>query len=78
MRKNQIEIEEIATSSYTERVRKTERAWIGHNPEKQKVTKKRKSKERWSRRKRESDRHRYREREKDKKTERARVLREIK
>ena len=69
MRKNRIEIEEIATSNYTERVRKTERAWIGHNPEKQRVKRKRKSKE--------SDRHRYRERAKDKKTERARVFREI-
>ena len=29
-----------------ERDRKTERAWIGHNPEKERVAKKRKSKER--------------------------------
>ena len=55
-----------------ERFRPTERVWNGHNPEKERIAKKRKSKERWSRRKRERERHRYRERERQKDRERER------
>ena len=43
------------------KVRKTERALNGHNPEKERFAKKRKKKERWSRRKRQRQRQRYRE-----------------
>ena len=38
-----------------EKVRKTWRARIGHNPEKERVAKKRKSEERWIRRRRERE-----------------------